>query len=118
MSYQTPPLSIEGWKSPRHQINSKLEIMATITLKVIKKKDFEVSKVKHVHYTAAYKGRVFGVSTLRFEDGEIVEDTKTNTITIPKEVEVIKEVNTDPLTGEVTTYLTVVPKLDLVLAAF
>lgn len=85
-------------------------------LKVIKKKQFTVGaeQAPHTHYTVAYKGRVFGVSTLRFEGIELKEEG--NTLVVPSEVEVLKNTSTDPLTGEVSSYLDIVPKLDIVLA--
>lgn len=89
--------------------------MAT-KLKVIKTKEFEVKGVKHKHYTAAYKGRVFGVSTLRVPAEDIKEEE--DTITITPEVEVLKNVNTDPLDGVTKVYLDIVPKSGLMLAEF
>ena len=92
--------------------------MATLTLKVIKSKTFKVDKVDYIAYTCAYKGRVFGLSTLQWSedvDSIVVEDNK---LTISTDVEVKKTISsTDPLTGEVTpSYLNIVPKLGLVLA--
>jgi hypothetical protein len=86
-------------------------------LKLIKKKSFEAKGEQHVHYTAAYKGRVFGVSTLRFSDNEITENDN-GTISISGDIEVLKNASTDPLTGETKTYLDIVPKSGLVLADF
>jgi hypothetical protein len=84
-----------------------------IKLKVIKSKSFEVTGKSHTHYTVAYKGRVFGVSTLRWEGEDLKEDNGVLTI---GDCEVIKRVNTDTITGEVSTYLDLVPKLDVILA--
>lgn len=89
--------------------------MAT-TLKLIKSKNFEAKGEKHTHYTAAYKGRVFGISTLRFDPADIV--VKDNTITLEGDIEVLKQTSVDPLTGEVNNFLAIVPKCGLVLADF
>ncbi len=86
--------------------------MAT-KLKVIKKKSFDVAGQPHTHYTAAYKGRVFGVSTLRWDEG--LTENADNTITLDS-CEVVKRTNVDNITGEVSTFLDLVPKLDVVLA--
>ena len=88
----------------------------SVNLKVIKQKAFEVDSTPQVHFTCAYKGRVFGVSTLRFpsEDIKLSDDKKV--LTLPQEIEVLKHTSTDPITGEVRSYLDLVPKLDVVLA--
>lgn len=86
--------------------------MAT-KLKVIKKKSFEISGTPHTHYTCAYKGRVFGVSTLRWVDEEIKEEGDYITLGA---CEVVKRTVADDITGEVSNYLDLVPKLDITLA--
>ena len=89
--------------------------MAT-TVKIIKSKEFTANGEKHVHYTTAYKGRVFGVSTLRFEkDDFTVKDT---VLTFNTNVEVKQHVSVDELTGKSSTFLDIVPKIDLSLATF
>ena len=90
----------------------------SLVLKVIKVKDFEAQGVKHKHYTCAYKGRAFGVSTLRFEKEDFIVDDKANTLTLKTDVEVLKSINTDQLTGETVQYLNLVPKSGLILADF
>ena len=80
--------------------------------KIIKKKDFTVSGNPHTHYTVAYKGRVFGVSTLRWEEG-LKEEEGVLSLT---DCEVVKRTSVDDVTGEVSTYLDLVPKLDVTLA--
>ena len=87
-----------------------------LKLKVIKSKKFKVKDADHIHYTAAYKGRVFGVSTLRFETNDFT--VKDDVLTLNVDVEVIKNRSTDPLTGEVRNFLDVVPKMDISLAEF
>ena len=89
--------------------------MAT-TFKLIKSKQFEVKGVKHTHYVGAYKGRVFGISTLNCEEGEIQVDEKANTIKVDCSVEVKQEVTIDDITGDRTSYLSIMPKLGLELA--
>ena len=90
----------------------------SVTLKVIKSKAFTAKGEQHTHYSAAYKGRVFGVSTLRFQDDEITFNAETSTITISGDVEVLKNVSTDPIDGSTATYLDLVPKSGLILADF
>jgi hypothetical protein len=90
--------------------------MAKLVLKVIKSKEFEANGEKNMHYTCAYKGRVFGVSTLRFDNKDIT--VKDNTLTLNVDVEVQKNTSTDPLTGQVRTFLDIVPKCELELAQF
>lgn len=97
--------------------------------KVIKFKHFEVAikdakgadtgqKAKHTHYTVAYKGRVFGVNTLRFDEGAITFNEKDMTLKIEGQLEMKKEQLTDQVSGEVTTVVNLMPKLDLVFAEF
>ena len=88
--------------------------MSKLKLKVIKSKEFNANDEQHTHYTVAYKGRVFGISTLRFPKENIaVEDT---TMTIDCDVELLKSTSVDQITGEITTYVDIVPKLDIALA--
>lgn len=84
-------------------------------LKVIKSKEFTVNSESHTHYTVAYKGRVFGLSTLRFPKEDIV--VEDDTLTIKVDVEVLRNQSVDKITGEVSNYLDIVPKLDIALAA-
>ncbi len=86
-------------------------------LKLIKSKAFESKGDKHTHYTVAYKGRVFGVSTMRFATDDIVVDAPNNTLEITCDVEVLKNQSVDQLTGEVKMFLDIVPKLDILLAS-
>lgn len=90
----------------------------SIKLKVIKKKAFTAKGEDHTHYSAAYKGRIFGVSTLRFDADDITFNEAESTITIGCEVDVLKNVNTDPLDGKISTFLDLVPKSGLILADF
>ena len=87
-----------------------------LKLKVIKSKKFKANDEDHVHYTCAYRGRVFGVSTLRFEKDDFT--VKENVLSLNTDVEVIKNTATDELTGQVRTFLAVVPKMDIALAEF
>ena len=90
-----------------------------ITLKVIKAKSFQIDGVNHNHFTCAYKGRVFGVSSLRFDDQAVlIHDTTAKTLKIDTDVEVLKRTDTDQLTGETKAYLDIVPKIDILLADF
>lgn len=86
------------------------------TLKLVKSKKFSVKGVEHTHYTGAYKGRVFGISTLRFdtEDISVMDDI----ITINTDIEVIVEESTDPLDGKTRKFLTIVPKCGIAIAAY
>ena len=101
-------------------INSqtKFNIMA---FKIIKKKDFTFEKdgaqVSGTHYTVAYKGRVFGASSLRFDDGDLEPSADGKSLTIKGNVDIKKEHITDQLTGEVVaTVYSLYPQLDLKLA--
>ena len=87
-------------------------------VKVIKTKNFEVNSLPQTHYTCAYKGRVFGVSTLRFEKSDLSYDDKESTLKFNVDVEVMVNKTTDQLTGESKTYLDIVPKLGLDAADF
>jgi hypothetical protein len=93
-----------------------------MAFKIIKKKEFEYTDSTTnqlstgTHYTVAYKGRVIGVSSLRFEEGELSVDG--NTLKIKGELEIRKETNVDQLTGEAQTYLSIYPKMDLQMSAF
>lgn len=83
-------------------------------LKLIKEKAFTVDTETHTHYTVAYKGRVFGLSTLRFPKENIT--VNDSVVTITGEVEVLKNQTVDQLTGEIKMFLDIVPKLDIALA--
>mgnify|MGYP001169640289 FL=1 len=82
-------------------------------VKVIKIKDFTVNESAQKHFTCAYKGRVFGVSTLRFEESDLSYDDKESTLKFNVDVEVMVNKTVDQLTGEAKTYLDIVPKLGL-----
>ena len=83
-------------------------------LKIIKSKKFKVQDNDHTHYSVAYKGRVFGVNSLRFEAGDFKVDEKAKTLTLNVECEIVKR--TESNLGETTIYLDIVPKLDLTLS--
>lgn len=87
-------------------------------LKVIKTTKFEAREEEHTHYTCAHKGRVFGVNTLRFEEDEIAFDEEKMTVNIKGDVSVVKRQSTDEVTGDVITYLDLLPKIDFALAEF
>ena len=87
-------------------------------VKVIKLKNFEVSNEPQTHYTCAYKGRVFGVSTLRFESTDLAYNADESTLKFNTDVEVMVNKTVDQLTGEAKTYLDIVPKLGLNAADF
>jgi len=84
-------------------------------LKLIKTKSFESKGESFNHYTVAYKGRVFGVSTMRFNPEDIAVDG--DTLTLKTDVEVLKNQSVDPITGEIRMFLDIVPKLDIMLAS-
>jgi len=91
-----------------------------MAFKVIKEKSFEYkdsstgADALGTHYTVAHKGRVFGVSSLRFDEGDLKKEG--NTLTIKGELEVRKENIIDQLTGEVRVFLSIYPKMDLQLS--
>ena len=87
-------------------------------VKIIKLKEFEAKGVKAIHYTVAYRGRVFGVNTLRFADMEDSLTVEKDILTFHCDVEVIKRIDTDQLTGEVRTFIDIVPASGLKLAEF
>ena len=90
--------------------------MAKLALKIIKSKDFVVGKDKHQHHTCAYKGRVFSVSTLRFEKSDIT--VAKGIVTINVDVEAVKQIGVNAETGVEQVYLSLVPKLDIDIALF
>lgn len=94
--------------------------MANLTLKVIKASTFKYKETDHTSYTCAYKGRVFGVSTMQWgEDiANLVFDDKAQTLKLTCDVEVVKQENIDPLTAEKTRFLNIVPKIDICLSEF
>ena len=89
-----------------------------IKLKIIKQKNFEANGQPQTHYTAAYKGRVFGLSTLRWSGDADAISVDGDILSINADVEVLKNTSADQLTGEVKTYLDIVPKSGLTLAEF
>lgn len=82
-----------------------------ITVKVLKATAFTAKGEQHTHYSVAFKGRGFGVSTLAFakEDLELVGDT----LNIKPKCEVSIRKETDTLTGITTQYNALVPELGL-----
>lgn len=92
-----------------------------MSFKIIKKKDFTFKQdgvdTSATHYTLAYKGRVFGCSSLRFDEGELTESPDDKTLSIKGELEIRQEKNVDQITGETQNFLSFYPKLDLQLAA-
>jgi len=92
-----------------------------MAFKIIKEKSFEYkdsstgADALGTHYTVAHKGRVFGVSSLRFEEGDLKKEG--NTLTIKGELEIRKETLVDQLTGEAKPYLSIYPKMDLQLSS-
>ncbi len=86
----------------------------SLKVKIIKQKEFEVDNTPQTHYTVAYKGRVFGISTLKIPASDMKIEDKV--LTLPSEIEVLKHTVVDPLTAEVQTYLDIVPKLEIALA--
>ncbi len=90
--------------------------MASV-LKVIKSKAFKAQGQDHMHHTVAYKGRLFGVNSLRFEEGDFTLDDKEKTIILNVDCELKKDTRVDQVTGETTEWIGLVPKLDLALAS-
>lgn len=86
----------------------------SLKLKVIKSKEFTVDTAKHTHFTCAYKGRVFSVSTIRWEGVKL--KPVNNVLTLPSECEVLKHTSSDPIDGTTRVFLDIVPSLGLVLA--
>jgi hypothetical protein len=84
-------------------------------LKLIKSKAFEAKGEKHTHHTVAYKGRVFGISTMRFTPEDIT--VGDGVLTLNCDVEVLKNTSTDPIDGTIKVFLDIVPKLDILLAS-
>ncbi len=83
--------------------------------KVIKSKEFTTkSGEKHIHHTVAYKGRVFGLNTLRWEGIELKNES--GIINVSEDCELKQITDTDLLTGVTKTFIDIVPKLDLVIA--
>lgn len=90
--------------------------MATLKLKVIKSKVFTANEVEHTHYTVAHKGRIFGFNTLKFDTTDFT--INNGVLTINVDIEALRESKTDQLTGEITNFISIVPKMDLALATF
>ena len=88
------------------------------TLKILKSKKFQANGTDETHYTLAYKGRVFGLSTLRWSEDKDSIEVKDNTLTIKGDIDIIKNSSVDKLTGEVSSYLDIVPKIGLTLSDF
>lgn len=90
----------------------------SVTLKVIKTKEFEYDKVKHTHYVTAHKGRVITVSTFNIEEKSLKYDAKAMTLEITGDIDVVNKPYSDPITGAVLNGLVVLPKFDLNISAF
>lgn len=90
----------------------------SVTLKVIKSKEFEFDKVKHTHYVTAHKSRVITVSTFNIEPKDLKFDDKAMTLQITGDIDVVNKPYNDPLTGAVLNGLVVLPKFDLNISAF
>ncbi len=85
----------------------------SIKLKLLKTTPFTTKTGEdHIHYTAAYKGRVLGFSTMVFIDGEIVVDEKTNTVTVSGDLE-LRQTTSKDLDGTVSNHLDLVPALGI-----
>jgi len=84
-------------------------------LKVIKQKEFTVNSEKHIHYSAAFQGRVFGVNTMRIPAEFIKVDNNVLEITEPVSVLVRDSVND---AGIAVKYLDLVLKCELTEARF
>lgn len=82
------------------------------TLKILKISNFTTKdKVEHVHYTCAYKGRVFGVNTMNIDVESIRLSEIDNTmLTLSGDYEVAKRVVQD-LDGP-KVYLDLIPKIE------
>jgi hypothetical protein len=87
-------------------------------LKVIKSKEFTYEDNDYTHYTCAYKGRVFGVSTLIWAEESSQPKVEKDVMSLPSNVEVRKRTVSNPLDGSSTDFLDIVPKMDLTLGAF
>ena len=92
-----------------------------MAFKIIKKKDFtfdqDGTQTSGTHYTIAHKGRVFGVSSLRFDEGDLKPAEDGKTLSIEGALEIKAEQVADQITGEIRTFYSLYPKLDLQLAA-
>lgn len=97
-----------------------LNINVMITLKLIKKKDFDTNGVKGTAYTCAKSGRVLNVSSLSFDNAatDLVVDDKAMTLTINTDVEVVSRPYVDLSTGESLNGLVVLPKFGMDIAKF
>jgi len=89
-----------------------------LKLKIIKQSEFTANETKHKHYTCAYRGRLFGISTRRWEGSKDALVAKDKVLTINAGVEVLKNPSYDPLTGVTKTFLDIVPASGLNLAEF
>lgn len=87
--------------------------------KIVKQTNFSFEKdgatINATAYRVAYKGRVYSVSSLRFEDGEIT--VKDGMLSFSIAVELKEEIATDKATGETTKLVAIYPKNDLQMAA-
>lgn len=90
--------------------------MANLVTKIIKESAFNVDSKAHKAYTVAYRGRVFGISSLQWEDLMDSIEVVDKVLTIKCDVEVLKSSRVDQLTGETTNFLNIVPKLGVALA--
>jgi len=85
-------------------------------LKIIKFKAFDTNGVKGVNYTCAYKGRVFNVSSLPFEEGDLVANKENTVLDIKCHVDAVQGTYMSPEGLKPSVHL--MPKLDLVLTSF
>lgn len=84
-----------------------------LTVKIIKKTEFETKdKQKGITYTGAYRGRVFGISTLSFEAADL--RVEKDNLVITTDVEALAG-GTDALGNPYPPRL--VPKLGFTLAS-
>lgn len=92
-----------------------------MNFKLIKSKEFtftDASKkeVKGVVHTIAHKGRVMNVSSLNFDAKDI--SIKGDVITLPNDIELVREPYTDFSTGATVMGIKVMPKMDLAISQF
>lgn len=91
-----------------------------MNFKLIKTKEFSFTnaqgaEIKASNHIVAYKGRVFNLSTLNFEDKDFT--ITGDVLKLNVECDIVRENYTNNL-GELQTGLKVMPKMDLVLSSF
>lgn len=87
------------------------------TFKIIKSTPFEYEGAKHTHYTLGVQGRIVTLSTLSFQDSDVIVAEKEGKLEVKGEVEVIKRPYTNSL-GEVVQGLQFMPKLGFSISDF